>query len=89
MILGVPIVVQQKTNLTTICEDTGFIPDFVQWVKDSAMSQAVANVAQILHYCGHGTGLQMQLQFDPWPQGLPYATGVAFKKKSYIQINKQ
>ena len=31
---GVPIMVQQLMNQTSISEDTGLIPGLTQWVKD-------------------------------------------------------
>ena len=38
--LGVPVVAQQVTNLTSIHEDASLIPDLTQWVKDTALPQA-------------------------------------------------
>ena len=34
---GVPVMVQQLTNPTRTCEDTGLIPGPAQWVKDLAL----------------------------------------------------
>ena len=40
--LGVPVVVQQVRNPTSIHADMGSIPDLTPWVKDLVFAQAMA-----------------------------------------------
>ena len=37
---GVPVVAQQVENLSSIHEDVGSIPGFIQWIKDLVLLQA-------------------------------------------------
>ena len=64
MFVGVPTVTQWVKNPTSIHEDVSSIPGLCQWVKDLALVQAVAYVADmggIPCYCGCGVGWQLQL----------------------------
>ena len=66
--VGVPVVAQQVTNLTSVHEDSCLIIGLTQCVMDQASPQAavqVSDVAWIPPCCGRGVGLQQQLQFNP------------------------
>uniref|UniRef100_A0A8D0Y5K5 Protein DIS3 homolog n=1 Tax=Sus scrofa TaxID=9823 RepID=A0A8D0Y5K5_PIG len=45
----VPTVAQRVMNLTNICEDTGWIPDLTQWVKDLIILQGLKNLNRAVH----------------------------------------
>ena len=51
-----------------LCEDMGLTPGLSQWVRDSALPQAVAWTAAAA-------------PIQPLARELPYATGVALKRK--------
>ena len=68
----------------SLCEDVGSIPGLTQWVKHPTLPQAevqVANAAWIQCCCGCGVGLRLQLQSESLTQELPYAAGLAIKRK--------
>ena len=59
---------QQVHNLSRVHEDEGLIPGLAHCVKDPALLQAAASVAdaaRIRHCYGYGIGQQLQLRFDP------------------------
>ena len=78
------------TNLASIQEDVGLIPDLAHQVKDPVLPSAevqVADVAQILHCCGCGVGRQLQLQFDPQPGNFHFHFHLGYSpKKQYKNV---
>ena len=74
---------QHIKNLTQCPRVWGFDPRLVQWVKDLVLPQTAAKVrdaAWIRYCCGCGVG-QSVAPIQPLTQELPYAAGVAVKRK--------
>ena len=72
-VLGVPIVAQQLTNLTSILENAGLIPGLTRWVKDPMLLWLWCRPA-----------VTAPIRSLAWE--LPYALGAALKK---AKTNKQ
>ena len=73
-----------KTRHSEVHENVGSIPDLPRWVKDLALPQAtayIADVAQIWHCHGCSIGWQLQLLFNPLARELPYAEDKEIKRK--------
>ena len=67
----------------SVPEDASFIPGLTQWVKDPALLQAaaqVADAAQIQGYCVCGRGPSCS-SYSPSAQELPYAIGAPVKRR--------
>ena len=66
IVWGVPIVVRWVKNPTSIHEDVDSIPGPAQWVKNLALPQTaaqVADVAWIWHCYSYGVGRQLRFWF--------------------------
>ena len=86
-----PLWLSRSRTQHSVHEDEGSIPDIAQWVKDLALPQAAAEVAdapQILCCCGLWCRLAAAALIQPLSQELPYAAGVALKRKKKMSQKK-
>ena len=91
---GVPIVVQQVKNPTSVHEDMGLIPGLAQWVKGSsvATSCSVGHRCAALIPCCHGYGVDRQAAAAPigsLAQEFPYAPKCSPKKEKRKKKKKR
>ena len=78
-----PLWINRLRTRCCLCEDEGSIPGFSQCVKDLELLQAAAQIADAL-----GSGVAVVVaqataaaQIQPLTWKLPYAAGVAVKRK--------
>ena len=66
-----PLWLSRLRTQCCLCEDAGLIPGLTHWVKDPALPQALAQITD-------------EAPIPPLAWKLPYATGVAIKRKKKL-----